>query len=288
MKVCPACDHRFEARHWSCPRCGRLPEQRGAYAAFAPRLMDVDGYDSAFFRKLAALEPDNYWFEARNRLLVWALQRYFPAARNFLEIGCGTGFVLAGIRQALPALALAGAEVFSEGLEFAESRVPGSVLFQMDARHIPFDDEFDVIGAFDVLEHIDEDDTVLAEMFRATRRGGGILLTVPQHPWLWSSVDAHARHKRRYTRRQLVEKVVRAGFTLGRATSFVSLLLPAMLVSRLWRRAGGRSGDPLPELAVGRITNAVLSHILGLERALIARGISFPAGGSLLMVARKG
>src|SRR2546428_190271 len=125
MKVCQGCDHRFEARHWSCPRCGRSPEQHGSYVTFAPGLTDLDGYDAAFFHTLAAMEPDNYWFEARNRLLVWALRRYFPAARSFLEIGCGTGFVLAGIRRALPRLALAGAEGFSEGLAFAESRVPG-------------------------------------------------------------------------------------------------------------------------------------------------------------------
>src|SRR5207245_7859412 len=158
---------------------------------------------------------------------------------------------------------------------------------QMDARRIPFDDEFDVLGAFDVLEHIDDDGAVLAQMFQAARRGGGILLTVPQHPWLWSSVDAHARHKRRYTRRQLVDKVPRAGFTVARATSFVSLLLPVMLASRLGRRAGRRADDPLPELRVGGAVNAALAAVLGAERALIECGVSFPAGGSLLVVARK-
>jgi SAM-dependent methyltransferase len=288
MKVCLACERRFEGSHWSCPRCGRSPAQRGPYPAFAPDVTDaVEQYDAAFFQRLAALEPGNYWFEARNRLLVWALRRYFPSARNFLEVGCGTGFVLAGIRRALPGLTLSGAEVFSEGLAYAEQRVPGSVLFQMDARHVPFADEFDVIGAFDVLEHIEDADVVLAQMFRATRPGGGILLTVPQHPLLWSPVDVHAGHKRRYRRRDLMERVRRAGFEVARATSFASLLLPAMLVSRLARRSGRHAEDPLPELRVGRTTNAVLTGILSVERMLIARGVSFPAGGSLLVVARK-
>lgn len=287
MKVCLACEQRFEGRHWPCPRCGRSPAQRGEYPAFAPGLTGAEEYDAAFFARLAALEPGNYWFEARNRLLVWALRRYFPAARSFLEIGCGTGFVLAGIRAALPALTLSGAEVFSEGLAFAATRVPGAALFQMDARHIPFDEEFDVIGAFDVLEHIEDDGAVLAEMFRATRPGGGVLVTVPQHPFLWSPVDAHARHKRRYTRPELTAKLRRAGWVPARATSFVSLLLPAMLASRLARRGGRHAEDPLPELGVGRAANAVLSAVLGLERALITRGVSLPAGGSLLIVARK-
>ena len=288
MKICLACEHRFAAGDWSCPRCGRSPARRGAYPVFAPDLkVAADEYDAAFFERLAALERGNYWFEARNRLVVWALQRFFPSARSFLEIGCGTGFVLSGIRDALPELHLAGAEVYSEGLAYAGARVPDARLFQMDARRIPFEDEFDVVGAFDVLEHIEDDAAVLAEIFRAVRRGGGVVLTVPQHPFLWSPLDAHARHKRRYTRADLTAKLRRAGFELLHATSFVSILLPAMLASRLARRGGRRAADPLPELGVGRTANALLGAVLGLERRLIARGISFPAGGSLLAVARR-
>ena len=64
----------------------------------------------------------------------------------------------------------------------------------MDARRIPFEDEFDVIGAFDVLEHIKEDEQVLVQMHRAVKSGGGIMLTVPQHMFLWSEQDVQAHH----------------------------------------------------------------------------------------------
>ena len=69
----------------------------------------------------------------------------------------------------------------------------------MDARNIPFRDEFDVIGAFDVLEHIDEDVAVIDEVRKALRPGGGFLMSVPQHPALWSQQDERAFHVRRYT-----------------------------------------------------------------------------------------
>lgn len=285
MKVCLPCGCRFEGHHWVCPACGRSPAADGRHLLFAPDLRNTnDGYHAGCFERIAALESGNFWFEARNRLLVWALRRYFPDAASFLEIGCGTGFVLSGIRRALPALKLSGAEVFSEGLSYAEARVPGASFLQMDARHIPFEEEFDVIGAFDVLEHIEDDEEVLAEMFRATRRKGGIMLSVPQHPFLWSRVDEYARHKRRYVRAELIAKVRRAGFDLARATSFVSLLLPAMAWSRI---VGGRRPDPLPELRVGALTTAVLTSCLRVERSLIELGVSFPAGGSLLVIARK-
>jgi len=85
----------------------------------------------------------------------------FSRRDNFFEIGCGTDFVLVGIGKALRRLTLGGGEVSSVGLRLAADRVPGVDLFQMDARQIPFENQFDVIGAFDVLEHMGDDELVL-------------------------------------------------------------------------------------------------------------------------------
>src|SRR5439155_11421755 len=143
------------------------------HLAYAPELANKsEGFEVDYFRQLAELEPGNFWFRSRNQLIVWALKRYFPQAESLLEIGRGTGFVLSGIKQALPGLSLTGSEVFSAGLTFAAQRLPGVELFQMDARRIPFTEEFDVIGAFDVLEHVKEDSEVLSQMYQATRKRG--------------------------------------------------------------------------------------------------------------------
>ena len=246
-----------------------------------------EGFAANYFAPLAEREAGNFWFRSRNRLLVWALQRYFPDAENFMEIGCGTGFVLSGIQRALPELALCGSEIFIEGLTFAAERLPGIELFQMDARRIPFREEFDVLGAFDVLEHIEEDETVLVQMFQATKPGGGIILTVPQHHFLWSVVDDYSFHKRRYTRKELVKKLRRAGFKIVRVTSFVSLILPFMMLSRLKSQRSKDDFDPLAELEIGYHLNLALEKIMGVERSLIEGGVSFPAGGSLLAIARR-
>lgn len=286
MKRCLRCSARFGGAAWSCPACGWAPEALGGMPAFAPEL-SRDGYEAAFFAPLAEAEPGHFWFEARNRLIVWALRRHFPRAGRFLEVGCGTGFVLAGVRAAFPAWELAGSDLFPEGLEFARQRVPGAALFQMDARRIPFDAEFDVAGAFDVLEHVEEDEAVLAEMRRAVRPGGGILVTVPQHPRLWGPMDDLARHRRRYTRAELTGKVERAGLRVERVTSFVSLLLPVMAASRLLRPRRRVEADPMAELHVAPALNRALTRVLDAERALVERGVSFPAGGSLLLAARR-
>ena len=140
---------------------------------------------------------------------------------------------------------------------------------------------------FDVLEHIEEDTEVLTEIYRAPVKGGGIILTVPQHPWLWSQADDYAHHVRRYRAQELKIKIERAGFKITRITSFVSLLLPLMLVSRLSQKRPNQNYSIMSELKISGWLNTTLENFLNLERIMIKFGISFPAGGSLILVARK-
>jgi len=285
MRLCSSCGTAFDNSGWRCPACFHEPERLNGCLAFAPELAEQsEGFEAEFFPSLFELEGSNFWFRSRNRLLVWSLQRYFPEARNFLEIGCGTGYVLSGIRRAFSELSLSGSEIYTAGLAFAAERLPGVELFQMDARLMPFKEEFDVIGAFDVLEHVSEDDQVLSQMHQATRKGGGIMLTVPHHPFLWSQADDYAHHVRRYTARELIDKVNRAGFEVTRTTSFVSLLLPLMLLSRLRQR---RKYNPMSEFEISSLVNGVFEKTLYVERTMIRAGLNLPVGGSLLLVARR-
>jgi len=289
MKICMSCGCRFINSGWQCPSCHKSPLSLEGFPVFAPELAHTsDGFEGTHFDELAPLEAKNFWFRSRNRLIVWSLKRYFRCIDNFLEIGCGTGYVLSALEYAFPGLSISGSEIFVNGLSYAKDRVSRCDLFQVDARNIPFENEFDVIGAFDVLEHITEDEQVLSEMYRVVRPGGGIILTVPQHDFLWSQRDEYACHVRRYSARGLEKKVQQAGFSVVRVTSFVSLLLPLLMLSRLRRRVPDEVYDPLLEFKIGKLTNWALEKTLGLERALIRMGLSFPAGGSLLLIARKG
>lgn len=258
------------------------------FPAFAPELARAGtGYDPAHFAELAELESRNFWFRARNRLIVWALGKHFSGAQRFLEVGCGTGFALCGIAAAFPRLELTGSEVAAEGLAFAACRVPATRLVQMDARRIPFREEFDAAGAFDVIEHVEDDRLVLRALREALKPGGGLLITVPQHPFLWSEYDVRVRHVRRYRAAELRGKLVEAGFEIVKMTSFVTLLLPLMTASRLNQRAPKAGYDPLAELRIAPWLNWTLERVLDFERLLIRAGLPLPVGGSLLAVARR-
>ena len=295
MRLCPNCAEPLpatgerpglgEAAGWSCPSCGNTPAASEEGPVLAPAV--ADGFDPGSFELLADAEEASFWFRQRNALILDTVGRFAAGARSFLEIGCGNGYVLRAIGERFPAMAIAGAELHPEGLAYARRRLPGAPLLQLDARRMPFREEFEAIGAFDVIEHIDDDGAALTSMYAALTAGGTLFVTVPQHPWLWSNADDAAHHERRYTRRLLTERLERAGFEVLTTTSFVTSLLPLMAASRVLERRSSGPYDEMKEHRAAERAGALLERPLMAERALIRRGVRLPAGGSLLAVARR-
>lgn len=287
MKRCLRCDAVHDDAGFACRACGHVPAIERNVPLLAPALATEDaGFDPDAFAMLAAAEDGHAWFESRNRLILSALRHWFPDMRRYLEIGCGTGFVLAAVRRAFPAAKMTASDVLVAGLAFAARRAPDVELLQLDARAMPYLDEFDVIGAYDVLEHITEDDAVLAQLRSALKPGGGVVLCVPQHPSLWSSQDELAHHVRRYRRGELEAKLRAAGFTVRYSTSFMAVLLPVLWLAR--RRASSVAA-PLQqahaELGLSPFANAALGALLALERGVLALGLRLPVGSSRMVVA---
>lgn len=288
MKYCLACSHSYVGNEWSCPKCASQPMMKDGFLSFSPELLDDSGgFNPEHFKGLVKIEENHFWFKARNRLIVWALNKFLPDSHNLLEVGCGTGFVLSGLSEALPELKLSGSELFASGLRFAADRLPDVEFWQMDARRIPFREEFDVIAACDVLEHIPQDDEVLAQMAAALKRGGGLIVTVPQHPFLWSECDEDACHVRRYRSHELRKKIESAGFRVEFQSSFVTLLFPLMVLSRLFNRKRNGNDRVQAELSVHLWQNWIFYRIMSIEKGLIRLGLRLPFGGSLLIVAKK-
>lgn len=291
MKQCLACRELFTSEGWTCPRCGHTPEKSGGYINFIQEAVNAgQGFDTGYYVHLARLEAENFWFRSRNRLLTWSIQNHFPNAEQFLEIGSGTGFVLSGIRQMFPRMKITGSDIYPQGLGHARKRVPDASFLRMDACAIPFDNEFDVIGAFDILEHIEHDELALCEMHKAARQKGGIVLTVPQYMWLWSAQDRMACHVRRYSEGQLRRKVERAGFTVAHMSSFIAFLFPLLAISRLYSRWMFRPDEPYDwtrELSLSSPANALFEAVCSLELFFLKKGVRMPIGGSLLCIGIK-
>ena len=183
MKVCLACGCRYDAPDWRCPSCQDAPLDVDGISMFGAAARGEPHADATYLdAEIQAAEARHFWFHARLELVLWILRRYFPAAQTLLDIGCGTGFVLEGIRRRRPALALAGCDVRLATLCDARRRLRDVCLFGADAFAIPYESEFDVVLALDVLEHIDDDGAALRALREVVKPGGGVILTVQLPP----------------------------------------------------------------------------------------------------------
>ena len=298
QRFCLSCGARDSIRSgesvwpvgWLCPACGRgVPEQSGI-PLFAPDLAESDtGFDPVTFDRLARFEATHFWFVARNELIVGLANRYFPNARRYLEIGCGNGAVVQAMAASRSWNCLVGSDLHPAGLAQARRRLPSGVEFvQMDARVVPAIGAFDLTGAYDIVEHVADDEAVLRTLRAATSTGGGTIIAVPQHPALWSRADEIGHHQRRYRRGELEAKLRRNGFDVLFSASYTALLLPLMMLSRLKARAMPAAADAAVEreISIGVSLNRTFTALMRAEVYLTLAGLRWPLGGSRVVVAR--
>lgn len=254
---------------------------------------NYNDYPSEGFDVTDSLEEKSFWCRSRNRMLQQLITHYAAKTQPtcFLELGCGTGFFLRQLADA-PNFELTGSEIYLNGLHYARQKLPSVNFIQLDASAttMPFKADFDMIGAFDVIEHMEDDQTVLNNSFNMLKPGGYLFITVPQYPALWSQLDDIVKHKRRYTRPELLGKLQQNGFNIVFSSSFVFTLFPLMLLARLWDRRPSKANSKdafTARVAFPGWMNWLFDKIMRVDEFLIKCGISLPFGGSLLAVAQK-
>jgi SAM-dependent methyltransferase len=229
-------------------------------------------------------DENHWWYRGRRRFLRAELDRLplAPSAR-LLDAGCGSG-------RTLDELARYGRV---SGVDLSPEAVAAARLRGHDDVHVarveelPFGDAtFDVVTCLDVVEHTPDDRETLAELWRVTRPGGLLVVTVPAYQALWSWHDEVNLHFRRYDSPSLRAAARCAGWEIVADTHFNSLLLaPAAAVRLAQRRRRTHAHSDLD--LTPSVLNSVLELPLRLESWLVAAGIRLPAGLSLLAVLRR-
>ena len=235
---------------------------------------------------LYEVEESHWWYIGRRRIIASFIKeicRHFPGRRTrILDVGCGTGANLVMLSQFGDA---EGVDISPDALAFCRERGLRNVKLGA-AEQLPFaDGSFDIVTAFDVVEHMDDDVAGLREMRRVLQPNGRLLLFVPTFMFLWGVQDEVSNHRRRYRLPELRRVVREAGFEVERTTyANITFFAPILLVRKLMRLTGLRTATEnsinVPAL------NGVLGRVLGFESKLLPH-LNFPFGVSGLCVARR-
>ena len=233
------------------------------------------------------VEDSHWWYVGRRAILESFLReivrtfRASDSAPRILDVGCGTG----GNLEMLEKFGAAeGVDVSDEALEFC--RAKNLKARKGLAEKLPFDDEsFEIVTALDVVEHLDDDFAGLKEMNRVLKKDGKTLIFVPAFMWLWGVQDDVSNHRIRYTKRQIVERLEKAGFEIERATYANITFFAPILAGRFLMKITGLKPESENNVNVSAL-NGVFGKLFGAEKFWLKRA-NFPFGVSIVIVARK-
>jgi len=279
-----------------CDRCKRkYPLIDGIFCFSDDKYDETDFFPEGAFDRLYQSENANFWFRVRNLIIGNAIKKYLPRRSKIIEVGCGTGFVSSYLKKL--GYDIDCADLSIHGLNYCKKRDAGNSYYQFNLYDALFYEHYDGACAFDVIEHINDDQLVLQNMNKALKAGGFIFITVPANKKLWSEIDAFSKHKRRYNRAELKDKIENAGFKIIRISYFMTFLFPFIYVSRFrfLRHSRVRKDETeiIREKASNRlnlnpILNTIFFYIFRLETYLLKLNhINLPFGSSLLCVAQK-
>lgn len=225
----------------------------------------------------------HYWHRARQKILKRWIQKHISQKGqkeklSLLDVGCGRGLYLKYFSNVYDC---AGLEPETSLLKKARMTNPKVWQAGLPLTAGMVSEKFDIVLLLDVLEHIDDDVAALKSLKQVLSERGKIIINVPAHAWLWSTIDVVSGHKRRYTMSSIMKVVEEAGFCLKQIRYWGSLGLPLVFLQRwTWRMRGKKD---YRMYAPGSRINKLLGELLYGEFCLTER-IKLPFGVSVLLV----
>lgn len=235
---------------------------------------------------MSEIEENNWWHEGRRKILQSTIAYLVKSVKNskILDVGCGTG----GTSNAFLKFGyLVGTDLSIAALKLATKKGFTNIL-KSSLTNIPLKDEtFDIITALDVIEHMENDHSVLLELNRLVKLNGYVIITVPAFQFLWSEHDVALSHFRRYTTSTLTKVLNETNFEVVRISYFISFIfLPYAVYRLLTKNSINQENPKTAKRQLPKIVNVLFERMMNVEDRLL-KSVDLPFGVSLLCVAKK-
>ncbi len=240
-----------------------------------------------FYAEYSEIEDTHWWFRGRREIFTRLLDPIAARPLKILDIGFGTGAMLLFLERYG---SVVGMDMAMDAISFARTRTRAPMLLG-DITGVPLADaSVDLVTAFDIIEHVEDDGAAFRELARVCRPKGHVLVTVPAFQFLWGNQDIVSHHLRRYTLAELRTRVEAAGLVPRRLSYFNALLFPIVAAVRVARRLrGAPTGEVRSDFGMTKpgLVNDALTKVFGAEGRWLARG-RLPVGVSLVCLAQRG
>ena len=241
--------------------------------------------NTEMYRIFFEIQKKHWWFETKKKIVLETIALNLAPNKDctILDIGCGSGLMLNSLEKIG---ATSGMDMSDEAISFSQEIFSGTIKKGSLPSNVPYaDDQFDLITALDVIEHIDDDQASLEKIRGLLKKNGKCILTVPAYMCLWSHFDELNEHKRRYTKTELLEKLNLADFNVEKLSYYNTLLFPLVYIVRKLNNLLGRNGSSDIDMP-NPFINSILKMIFSLEKFLL-RHFNLPFGVSIIAVVKK-
>jgi len=292
MVICPGCQTeiaQFLTPENICGNCGFEAALHETIPVFAESYKRTfDDHTPGAIRALIEADRTYFWLRARRKIVTDAVKQHLHIGQQFLEIGAGSADIALSLKNW--GIDATISDIQFEGLTYLAKERKCDRLVQFDIFHPVFKDHFNGVGAFDVLEHLDDDKTAVKNMLFSLLPGGLLFVTVPAHSWLWNHRDEAECHKRRYSKNELIRLFEGAGAKVLSARYIFFSILPLLVFraakDKIIPRKRTINRYIQDGFKINRCLNKLLLSICNLEIKLL-KECSAPIGGSLFLIAQR-
>lgn len=253
--------------------------------------------DKAYYKEYYRSEREHWFFRGRADIIMAHVQSLVDQIKieedrplKILNIGVATGRT----SELLNTYGEVKSVEFDEDcFNFTKENVKDIDLERGSILDLAYEDStYDLVCAFDVIEHVEDDQLAVIEMKRVCKSGGQVVLTVPAFMSLWSKHDEVNHHFRRY-RVSEIKRLFKENEKIGLATYFNFWLFPVAFIFRKLNNLlslsekGEDTGSDLAISEGSAISSALFYKIFSSEVFFIKKKITLPFGVSILASYKK-